>query len=336
MAGAYTVFANGGIKIDPWLLASVRAPNGDVMNDYTPTTKPILDPRVAYLTTNMMEGVMNFGYGYAVRKLGFMAPAAGKTGTSHDVWFAGYTSNLLCIVWVGNDDYTNMAPLSGANRRRADLGGVHEGRNQTAAILRHARVRPARWSHRRHASTRRPTCSPTPAVRTIPTPPRFSTAPSRPIPATISTATSAASSRSSSAWARRAPCRRYPPAAIQWSCRPRPQRCRNRGRRALDRARARPWPTIRSQRRSAVSSASYLAVKVMTRSAPQQPQPQPNRRRNRSLPLTTVSLTAAHLAAGESATTSLLSIKLRPRSATAGTRGTSTSSALPALVSASG
>ncbi len=114
MAGAYTVFANGGIKIDPWLLASVRASNGDVMNDYTPTTKPILDPRVAYLTTNMMEGVMNFGYGYAVRKLGFMAPAAGKTGTSHDVWFAGYTSNLLCIVWVGNDDYTNMAPLSGA------------------------------------------------------------------------------------------------------------------------------------------------------------------------------------------------------------------------------
>jgi penicillin-binding protein 1B len=85
-----------------------------VMNDYTPTTKPILDPRVAYLTTNMMEGVMNFGYGYAVRKLGFMAPAAGKTGTSHDVWFAGYTSNLLCIIWVGNDDYTNMAPLSGA------------------------------------------------------------------------------------------------------------------------------------------------------------------------------------------------------------------------------
>jgi penicillin-binding protein 1B len=113
MAGAYTVFANGGIKIDPWLLASVRASNGDVMNDYTPTTKPILDPRVAYLTTNMMEGVMNFGYGYAVRKLGFMAPAAGKTGTWHDAWFAGYTSNLLCVVWVGNDDYTDIK-LSGA------------------------------------------------------------------------------------------------------------------------------------------------------------------------------------------------------------------------------
>jgi penicillin-binding protein 1B len=40
---------------------------------------------------------------------GFTAPGAGKTGTSHDVWFAGYTSNLLCIIWVGNDDYTDVS-----------------------------------------------------------------------------------------------------------------------------------------------------------------------------------------------------------------------------------
>jgi penicillin-binding protein 1B len=60
-----------------------------------------------------MEGVMNFGYGYEVRKRGFMEPAAGKTGTSHDAWFAGYTSNLICIVWVGNDDYTDVK-LAGA------------------------------------------------------------------------------------------------------------------------------------------------------------------------------------------------------------------------------
>jgi penicillin-binding protein 1B len=60
-----------------------------------------------------MEGVMNFGYGYEARRRGFMAPAAGKTGTSHDAWFAGYTSNLICIVWVGNDDYTDVK-LAGA------------------------------------------------------------------------------------------------------------------------------------------------------------------------------------------------------------------------------
>ena len=108
MAGAYTVFANGGVHLDPWMLASVRTATGDVMTDYTPNARQVLDPRVAYLTTNMMEAVMNGGTAAKVRSLGFSAPAAGKTGTSHDAWFAGFTSNLLCIVWVGNDDYTDI------------------------------------------------------------------------------------------------------------------------------------------------------------------------------------------------------------------------------------
>ena len=115
MAGAYTVFANNGVHLDPWMLASVRTPTGDVISDYTPTSKQVLDPRVAYLTTNMMENVLRGeGTGAGVRNMGFTAPAAGKTGTSHDAWFAGFTSNLLCIVWVGNDDYTNLN-LEGAH-----------------------------------------------------------------------------------------------------------------------------------------------------------------------------------------------------------------------------
>ncbi|MGB8258822.1 MAG: PBP1A family penicillin-binding protein [Terracidiphilus sp.] len=108
MAGAYTIFANGGLHIDPWMLASVRTTTGDVVEDFTPATKQVLDSRVAYLTTNMLENVINAGTGASVRQRGFTAPAAGKTGTSHDAWFAGYTSNLLCIVWVGNDDYTDI------------------------------------------------------------------------------------------------------------------------------------------------------------------------------------------------------------------------------------
>ena len=56
---------------------------------------------------------MNFGTAAGVRSRGFTAPAAGKTGSSHDGWFAGYTSNLLCIVWVGYDDYSDLR-LSGA------------------------------------------------------------------------------------------------------------------------------------------------------------------------------------------------------------------------------
>jgi penicillin-binding protein 1B len=108
MAGAYTVFANNGVHLDPWMLASVRTANGDIISDYAPTSKQVLDPRVAYLTTDMLENVINSGTGASVRQRGFYAPAAGKTGTSHDAWFAGYTSNLLCIVWVGNDDYTDI------------------------------------------------------------------------------------------------------------------------------------------------------------------------------------------------------------------------------------
>jgi len=115
MAGAWTIFANGGLHLDPWMLASVRSPSGDVISDYAPTSKQILDPRVAYLTTDMLKNVINAGTGYEVRRRGFMAPAAGKTGTSHDVWFAGYTSNLLCIVWLGYDDYTNMGDIEGAH-----------------------------------------------------------------------------------------------------------------------------------------------------------------------------------------------------------------------------
>jgi penicillin-binding protein 1B len=108
MAGAYTIFANGGMRLEPWMLSSVRTTTGDVITDYSHDSKQILDPRAAYLTVNLMENVINAGTGYEVRRRGFLNPVAGKTGTSHDAWFAGFTSNLLCIVWVGNDDYTDV------------------------------------------------------------------------------------------------------------------------------------------------------------------------------------------------------------------------------------
>jgi penicillin-binding protein 1B len=120
MAGAYTVFANNGVHLNPWMLASVRNANGDIVSDFSPEAKQILDPRVAYLTQSLLESVMTRGTGASTRAHGFLAPAAGKTGTSHDVWFAGYTSNLICVVWVGNDDYTDIStglsrPLQGAD-----------------------------------------------------------------------------------------------------------------------------------------------------------------------------------------------------------------------------
>jgi penicillin-binding protein 1B len=110
------------------MLASVRAPNGDVIADYTPQTKPVLDPRAAFLTVSMMEQVLNnpHGTGAGVRNMGFVSPAAGKTGTSHDAWYAGFTSNLLCIVWIGNDDYTDI---------KTELGNQAEGARAAGPIF---------------------------------------------------------------------------------------------------------------------------------------------------------------------------------------------------------
>jgi len=114
MAAAYTVFSNSGVRVSPTLVKSVRTAAGDPVMNFTPESKQVLDPRVAYVMTDMMAGVINYGLGFsAVRGRGFEAPAAGKTGSSHDGWFAGYTSNLLCIVWVGFDDYSDLH-LSGA------------------------------------------------------------------------------------------------------------------------------------------------------------------------------------------------------------------------------
>ena len=108
MAEAYTVFANHGVRVQPQFYYSVQEPGGQVVLQPQPRTVDVLDPRVVYLVTSMLQSVMNNGTAARVRALGFSAPAAGKTGSSHDGWFAGYTSNLLCLVWVGMDDYTNL------------------------------------------------------------------------------------------------------------------------------------------------------------------------------------------------------------------------------------
>src|SRR5712671_2216290 len=113
MTAAYTSFANGGVRLSPVFVNSVRNAKGDIIVNFGTEKKQVLDPRIAFLMTNMLEGVVNFGTAFGVRSRGLTAPAAGKTGSSHDGWFAGYTSNLLCVVWVGYDDYSDIR-LSGA------------------------------------------------------------------------------------------------------------------------------------------------------------------------------------------------------------------------------
>jgi penicillin-binding protein 1B len=113
LAGSYTIFDNNGSYVKPRLILSVKDTSGHVLFQSQKASHPVLDPRVAYLLDNLLATVIDHGTGEGARARGFVAPAAGKTGTSHDGWFAGFTSNLICVTWVGYDDDRQLN-LSGA------------------------------------------------------------------------------------------------------------------------------------------------------------------------------------------------------------------------------
>jgi penicillin-binding protein 1B len=104
IAGAYTIFVNYGELVKTSFIKTIRDQSGLSIFQSRPDRKPAIDPRVAYLMENMLEEVLRSGTGAGVRSRGFVLPAAGKTGTSRDGWFAGFTSKLICVVWVGFDD----------------------------------------------------------------------------------------------------------------------------------------------------------------------------------------------------------------------------------------
>ncbi len=134
IAEAYTMFADRGARLAPWAIAQVRGRNGALLYQGRPEPVPALDPRVAYLMVSMMQEVLRSGTGAGVRASGFTLPAAGKTGTSRDGWFAGFTSELLCVVWVGFDDGRDL-----------NLEGAHSALPiWTEFMQRAARLRPYR------------------------------------------------------------------------------------------------------------------------------------------------------------------------------------------------
>jgi penicillin-binding protein 1B len=113
LAGAYTAFANEGKRMEPHALLRVMDSDGLELKTYKYEPRQVLRPEIAYLMTHLMEGVINHGTGAGVRARGFKLPAAGKTGTSRDGWFVGYTKDLLVIAWVGFDDNRDLG-LEGA------------------------------------------------------------------------------------------------------------------------------------------------------------------------------------------------------------------------------
>lgn len=113
MAGAYTVFPNEGKSIETTFLSSVVTADGKELYRYQPKISQALDPRVNFLMLDMLQDVLRYGTGAGVWSYGLRAQAGGKTGTSRDGWFAGFTSELICVVWVGYDDHRDL-DLEGA------------------------------------------------------------------------------------------------------------------------------------------------------------------------------------------------------------------------------
>src|SRR5215217_8038134 len=114
IASAYTAFANLGTRVTPIAINRITTGDGVTIAAPTPQKNEVLRPDVAFVMTSFMKDVVNRGTASKVRARGLKATLAGKTGTSRDGWFAGYTPNLVCAVWVGFDDGSQLG-LTGAN-----------------------------------------------------------------------------------------------------------------------------------------------------------------------------------------------------------------------------
>ncbi len=116
LATAYNVLANGGLKVEPVTIMRVADEKQRVLEQHrAPVPERVVRPESAFLVTDMLRSVLNEGTAASARSLGFTADAAGKTGTTNDyrdAWFAGFTPDLLTVVWVGFDDNTPVG-LSG-------------------------------------------------------------------------------------------------------------------------------------------------------------------------------------------------------------------------------
>ena len=105
IAGAYTAFANEGLALRPVPVKTVSESKLSGQTErHSAMGARVFSPQVAYLMTNLMQTVVDAGTASKLRGMGLDGAIAGKTGTSNDGWFVGYTPGLVCAVWVGFDD----------------------------------------------------------------------------------------------------------------------------------------------------------------------------------------------------------------------------------------
>jgi len=110
MVGAYSVFANGGYRINPYLILRVVDSRGNVLSKAEPavageSADRVIDPRNAFIMTTMMRDVVRGGTAARAMQLG-RQDLAGKTGTTNDnvdAWFCGFNASMVGVAWIGYD-----------------------------------------------------------------------------------------------------------------------------------------------------------------------------------------------------------------------------------------
>ncbi len=115
LARAYATLANGGVRLELMLFEDVADDDGGTLERRRVEATRAIDAGTAFLTVSLLEGVVDRGTARAVRAAGFTGPVAGKTGTSNeskDLWFAGFTPDLVAVVWVGFDEPREMRHAS--------------------------------------------------------------------------------------------------------------------------------------------------------------------------------------------------------------------------------
>lgn len=109
MATVYSVFANGGARVNPCFIREIRNSDNSIVMTSTPSQAQAVDPKIAQMIRSMLKEVIRSGTGTKARIPGY--EEFGKTGTTNDcsdAWFAGGVPGLVCVVYAGNDDYKTL------------------------------------------------------------------------------------------------------------------------------------------------------------------------------------------------------------------------------------
>jgi penicillin-binding protein 1B len=114
MAAAYAAFVNEGKRVKPTFVSRILSGEGNVVFESKNETVQVISPQTAYMITDMLGAAVERGSARAAfGALGERVAFVGKTGSSKDGWFVGYTPNLVCAVWIGFDEGDEDIGLTG-------------------------------------------------------------------------------------------------------------------------------------------------------------------------------------------------------------------------------